>query len=69
MEFLSDRITHIVLRGHWSNITVLNEHTSAKNKSDDLKDSFYEEFEQVFDHFPKYHMRIMLGDLNAKLGR
>jgi endonuclease/exonuclease/phosphatase family metal-dependent hydrolase len=33
------------------------------------KDSFYEELEQVFNHFPKYHMKILLGDFNAKLGR
>jgi len=35
---------------------------------DDLKDSFYEELEQVFDHFPRYHMKILLGDFNAKVG-
>jgi hypothetical protein len=29
----------------------------------------YEELEQVFDKFPKYHMKILLGDLNAKVGR
>jgi hypothetical protein len=23
----------------------------------------------MFDKFPKYHMKILLGDLNAKLGR
>jgi len=32
------------------------------------KDSFYEELEQVFDHFAKYHMKILLGDFNAKVG-
>jgi exonuclease III len=37
-------------------------------KSDDSKDSLYEELEQVFDHFTKYHMEILLGDFNAKLG-
>jgi len=38
-------------------------------ESDDSKDSFYEELEQVFYHFPKYHMKILLGDFNAKVGR
>jgi hypothetical protein len=23
----------------------------------------------VFDKFPKYHMKILLGDFNAKVGR
>jgi exonuclease III len=41
----------------------------TEKKSDDSKDSFYEELEQVFNHFPKYHMKILLGDFNAKVGR
>ena len=31
--------------------------------------SFYEELEQVFDHFPKYHIKMLLADFNAKVGR
>jgi endonuclease/exonuclease/phosphatase family metal-dependent hydrolase len=34
-----------------------------------VKDSFYNELERVFDKFPKYHMKILLGDFNAKVGR
>jgi hypothetical protein len=34
-----------------------------------VKDSFYEELERIFEKFPKYHMTILLRDLNAKVGR
>jgi hypothetical protein len=34
-----------------------------------MKDRFYEELEHVFDKFPKYHMNILLGNFNAKVGR
>jgi hypothetical protein len=34
-----------------------------------VKDSFYEELECVFDKFPKYHMKILLGDFNAKVSK
>ena len=44
-------------------------HAPSEDKSDDSKDSFYDELEQVFDHFPRYHMKILLGDFNAKVGR
>ena len=60
---------YVVLRGRWCNIIVLNVHAPSEEKSDEAKDSFYEELEQVFDHFPKYHMKILLGDFNAKVGR
>jgi hypothetical protein len=39
-----------------------------KEKTDDVKGSFYQELERVFDKFPKYHMKILL-DFNVKVGR
>jgi hypothetical protein len=51
-DFVSDRVSYIVLRGRWCNI-VLNVHTPNEDKSDDSKDSFYVELEQVYDHFPR----------------
>jgi hypothetical protein len=67
-EFVGDRLSYIVMRGRWCNI-FLNVHATSEEKSDELKDRFDEELEQVFDHFSKYHMKILLGDINAKAGR
>jgi hypothetical protein len=39
------------------------------DKIDDMKDSFYQELERVFNIFPKYHREILLRDSNAKVGR
>ena len=69
VEFVGDRVSCIVLRGHWSNTIVLNVHVPSEEKSDDTEDSFYEELEQAFGHFPKYHLKILVGDFNANLGR
>jgi hypothetical protein len=41
----------------------------SEEKSDYQKDSFYEEVKLIFYHFPKYHMIIISGDFNAKVGR
>jgi len=62
VEFVSDRVSYIVLRGRWCNIVVVNVHAPSEEKSYEAKDSFYEELEQVFDHFLKHHMKILLGD-------
>jgi hypothetical protein len=48
---------------------VLNVHVPTADETYDIKDRFYEELEHVFDKFPKYHMKILLGDFNDKLGR
>ena len=53
VEFVSDRESYIVLRGHWCNIIVLNVHALSEVKHDDSKDSVYEELEQIYVHFPK----------------
>jgi len=58
-----------VLRGRWRNIIVVNVQAPSEEKSDESKDSFYEELEQVFNHFPKYHMKILLRNFNVKAGR
>jgi hypothetical protein len=69
VEFVSDRMVYIILRGRWCHIIVLNVHAPTEDKTDDVKDSFYEELEPVLHEFPKYHMKILLGDSNAKVGR
>ena len=62
-------MSYIVLRGRWCNVIVLNVRAAREEKSDDLKDSFYEELEQVFYRFLNAPMKILLGDFNAKMGR
>jgi hypothetical protein len=69
VESVSDRMSYIMLRGRWCHIIVLNVHAPTEDKTDDVKDSFYEGLECVFDKFPTYHMKILLGDFNAKVGR
>ena len=51
VEFVSSRVLYIVLRGRWCNIIFLNIYAPSDEKSDDSKDSFYEELEQVFLSF------------------
>jgi hypothetical protein len=58
-----------IVRGDRCNVTVLNVHSPCENKGDDVKDSFCQELGRVFDQFSRYDMNILLGDLNAKVGR
>jgi hypothetical protein len=41
IEFVSDRMSYIILRGRWCHIIALNVHAPTEDKSDDVKDSFY----------------------------
>ena len=53
VEFVSDRISYIVMRGSWCNIIILNVHAPSEEKSDESKHSFYEELEQNFLSLPQ----------------
>jgi hypothetical protein len=44
-------------------------HAPTENKGDDINDSSHEELKQVLDQSPRYHMKILLGDFNTKVGR
>jgi hypothetical protein len=69
VEFISDRMSCLTPTGQWCDITVLNVHAPTEDKSDDTKDSVYRELHRALDQFLKYHMKILLGGLNSKLGR
>jgi hypothetical protein len=61
---------HKILRGHWFHIIFLNVHTPTEDNTDNVEDSFYEELERVFDKFPKYHTKFLLGDFSqSRQGR
>jgi hypothetical protein len=43
VEFVSDRMSYITLRGRWCDIIVLNVHAPTQDKIGEVKDRFYEE--------------------------
>jgi hypothetical protein len=59
VEFVSDRMTYIILRGRWCYVIVLNVHAPTEDKIDDVKDSFYDKLD---------HIKILLKDFDAKVG-
>ena len=63
---MNSRMLFIILRHCWC-VIFLKAYGPAGDKSDDSNDTFCEELQQVFDQFPKYHMKILLGASNTKL--
>jgi hypothetical protein len=59
VEFISGRTSYMILRGRRCSVIVLNVYAQCEDKGDDVKDSFCEELERVFDQFPVYHMNIL----------
>jgi hypothetical protein len=51
VEFVSDRMSCIILRDCWYNIIVLNFHASCEDKGNDIYDSFCKELGRVLISF------------------
>ncbi|PNF19155.1 hypothetical protein B7P43_G09800 [Cryptotermes secundus] len=61
LEFVSDRISYIILKGRWCHIIVMNVRAPTEDKIDDIKDIFCEELEHVFDKFPKHPIKFLVN--------
>jgi hypothetical protein len=40
-----------------------------KEKKEEVKNVFYETFELVYDTHPRHNVKVVIGNLNAKLGK
>lgn len=68
-EPVSERICKLRIRGKYRKITIVNVHAPTEIKEEEEKDSFYEELAKVIGKIPRYDVKIVLGDLNAKIGK
>jgi hypothetical protein len=54
VEFVSDRMSDILLRGRWCHIIVVNVHSPTEDEIRDVRNNFYEELERVLDTFFRF---------------
>jgi hypothetical protein len=59
VEFVNDRLSYIILRGHWCDVIVLNVLASTEDKID-MKGSFYKELEHI-QRGPKKCMHSLIS--------
>lgn len=65
-EATSQRLCRIKIRGKVFNYSIIYAHVPTEDKE---KTFFYEELEQAYQKCPKHYVKIVLGDMNTKIGR
>ncbi|KAL4143945.1 hypothetical protein QTP88_006193 [Uroleucon formosanum] len=68
-EPINDRICYVELKGKWFNILLINCYALTEEKSEEIKNAFYEELDRIYDALPTGKPKITLGDFNAKMGK
>ncbi|PNF35640.1 hypothetical protein B7P43_G18287 [Cryptotermes secundus] len=50
-------------------VTLMNMHASTEEKEEEVKDYFSQQMEDTYDSIPSNDIKVILGDLNAKIGK
>ncbi|PNF14265.1 hypothetical protein B7P43_G07086 [Cryptotermes secundus] len=66
---ISERICTLRIRTKFFNMTLMNVHAPTEEKEEEVKDYFYQQMEETHDSVPSNGMKVILGDLNAKIGK
>jgi exonuclease III len=68
-EPISDCICKLRVRGKFHNMTLINIYAPTEDKEEEIKEQFYEELQRTHNRVPKHGVIIVMGDMNAKLGK
>ncbi|PNF31855.1 hypothetical protein B7P43_G08920 [Cryptotermes secundus] len=66
---ISERICTLRIRTKFFNMTLMNVHAPTEEKEEEVKDYFYQQMEETYDSIPSNDIKVILGDLNAKIGK
>jgi len=66
---INERLCIIQIKGKIWDIALLNCYAPTEDKNNDAKSEFYERLEDAYDSLPGNTVKIIVGDLNAQIGR
>jgi hypothetical protein len=66
---VNERMCTLRIRARFFNITFICIQAPTEEADDEDKESFYEKLEATYDWVPGHDVKIVLGDMNAKIGK
>ena len=66
---IDERMCILRIKGRFKNYSLINAHAMTNDSPDEEKEAFYEKLSRAYDNCPRYDIKIILGDMNAKVGR
>ena len=67
-EPVSERIIRARFNSRWQEVTVIQCYAPTNEATEEAKDDFYEELQAVMEKVPRRDVKIIMGDMNAKVG-
>ena len=66
---ISARMCKLRIKGRFFNYSIINVHYPLEARPDDEKEAFYARLEQIYDSCSPRDVKIVIGDMNAHVGR
>ena len=67
-EPVSDRIIRARFNWRWQQVTILQCYAPKNEATEEAKDDFYDQLEMVLEQVPCRDVKIVIGNMNAKVG-
>jgi len=68
-KIINERICYLRLKAKWFSCTMINVHAPTNEKTEEIKEEFYNLLEQNINQIANSDIKIILGDFNAKVGK
>jgi exonuclease III len=68
-EPYNERIRKLRLKDKYNNITLINVYAPTQDHTEEIKEQFYNNLQYLLDKTPKNDIIIILGTVNAQLGK
>ena len=68
-EPINDRIITMRLQANHTKVTIIQVYAPTNAASDQEKNEFYEQLQDILDAAPEHDLKIIMGDFNAQIGK
>ncbi|KAL4084269.1 hypothetical protein QTP88_028094 [Uroleucon formosanum] len=66
---VNPRISVLTIRAQWFDVSLISVHAPTEDNPQEGKETFYDDLESTINTLPNNNIQILLGDLNAKIGK
>jgi exonuclease III len=68
-EPFNERLCKLRIKGKFNNLSIRSVRAPTEEKTDEEEEKFYEDLQIIHNTIPMHDIVIILGDLNAKIGK
>ena len=69
IRIINERLCYLRLKAKWFSCTLINVHAPTNKNPNEIKEEFYNLLEQNLNQIANLDIKIILGDINARVNK